>query len=77
MSTITTSIRSGRTAFLFSIGLVLIPLPILAANECAVEFKAGSQTVTKNLSAGQTFAYSPVVAGLSWVRNKTLRPVDV
>lgn len=48
-----------------------------AANECAVEFKAGSQTMTKSVSAGQTFAFSPSVSGLSWVRNTKTRPVDV
>ena len=48
-----------------------------AANECGVEFKTGSQTMTKSVSAGQTFAFSPSVSGLSWVRNTNMRPVDV
>ncbi len=77
MSTTVQSIRSGRVAVLFSIGLMMIPLPILAANECAVEFKVGNQTVTKNVSAGQTFTYAPVVSGISWVRSTKVRPVDV
>jgi len=68
---------SNAAALLFSIVLFLIPLPLLAANECAVEFKVGSQTLTKSVSAGQTFTYSPAVSGLSWVRSTKVRPVDV
>lgn len=54
-----------------------IPVSSWAANECAVEFKSGNQTLTKYASAGQTFTYSPAVSDLSWVRNVKNRPVDV
>lgn len=77
MSTITTVVRRTGAAFLFSTSFMFIPHPGIAANECAVEFKVGSQTVTKSISAGQTFTYSPVVSGLSWVRSTKVRPVDV
>lgn len=68
---------TNAAALLFSIGFFLIPLPLLAANECAVEFKVGSQTLTKSVSAGQTFTYSSAVSGLSWIRSTKVRPVDV
>src|SRR5262245_32645934 len=59
------------------IGLICFPVTNWAANECAVEFKVGSQTMTKSVSAGQTFVFSPSVSGLTWVRNTKSRPVDV
>jgi hypothetical protein len=57
-------------------GCLTLPYPALAADECAVEFKAGSQTVTKTLSAGQTVTYSPAVLGLKWPRSTKVRPAD-
>lgn len=68
--------RPGIYALL-AVSIVWNPLPGIAANECSVEFKAGTQTMTKSVSAGQTFAFSPSVSGLSWVRNTKTRPVDV
>ncbi len=66
-----------KVAVLSSFSLLYAPFMSWAANECAVEFKAGGQTLTKSLSAGQTFTYSPSVLGLSWVRSTKNRPVDV
>jgi hypothetical protein len=69
--------RCFGTVWLSITGLLCVPFTSWAANECAIEFKAGNQTVTKNVSAGQTFTYSPAVSGLSWVRNTKARPIDV
>ncbi|MDO9119858.1 MAG: hypothetical protein Q7U39_18020 [Nitrospira sp.] len=70
-------LRWIKVAVLFSFSLLYAPFMSWAANECAVEFKAGNQTVTKYVSAGQTFTYSPAALGLSWVRTIKARPVDV
>lgn len=70
-------LRWIKVAVLFSFSLLYAPFMSWAANECAVEFKAGNQTVTKYVSAGQTFTYSPAASGLSWVRTIKVRPVDV
>lgn len=74
------SLRSATSigaAILSITGFFCVPVTSWAANECGVEFKSGSQTMTKNLSAGQTFTFSPTVSSLSWVRNTKVRPVDV
>ncbi len=71
------SVRWVGLTVLINLGLLCIPCAAWAANECRVEFKAGSQTMTKSVSAGQTFTFSPSVSGLSWVRNSKARPVDV
>lgn len=71
------SATSAGAAILTLTCFFCVPVTSWAANECGVEFKAGSQTLTKSVSAGQTFAFSPSVSGLSWVRNTKTRPVDV
>lgn len=65
------------TGALMLLSLSFAPLQGWAANECAIEFRSGSQTMTKSLSAGQTFSFSPAISGLSWIRNRKVRPVDV
>ena len=70
-------LRWIKVAVLFSFSFLYAPSMSWAANECAVEFRVGSQTLTKAVSAGQTFTYSPAVSGLSWVRSIKVRPVDV
>lgn len=69
--------KAHGASILFSLGCLALPQPALAANECAVEFKVGNQTLTKTVSAGQTFTYSSAVSGLSWIRSTKVRPVDV
>jgi len=70
-------LRWIRVAVLSSFSLLYAPFMSWAANECAIEFKAGNQTTTKYVSAGQTFTYSTAASGLSWVRTIKVRPVDV
>lgn len=70
-------IRCIGVALLFSLSLLFVPFTSRAANECAVEYKVGSQKMTKGINAGQTFTFSPSISGLSWVRNTKVRQVDV
>ena len=69
--------RHAATACLILFGSLTIPPESVAANECAVQFRAGGQTSSKNLDAGQTFTFSPIVSGLAWVRNAKTRAISV
>jgi hypothetical protein len=69
--------RQVVTISLLGFGFLAIPLVGWAKNECAVDYKVGSQTNTKSLDAGQTFTFSPAISSLSWVRNAQARPVEV
>jgi hypothetical protein len=70
-------IRIFGAALLAIISFLSFPFTGWSANECAVEFRTGSQTMTQSVSAGQTFVFSSSVSGLTWVRNTKARPVDV
>ncbi len=57
--------RQVVTISLLGFGFLVIPLVGWAKNECAVDYKVGSQTNTKSLDAGQTFTFSPAISSLS------------
>lgn len=69
--------RRFCTVLIFVTGILATPFTSWAANECGVEYKAAGQTKTKSLDAGQTFTFSPIVSGVTWVRSTKARPVDV